>query len=633
MKFRYDINALRAIAVIGVILFHFKIPYFNGGFAGVDVFFVISGYLITRIIINSLEKQNFSFLEFYVKRIKRIVPALLVLITVITLLGFFVYFPKDYMTNERSAASSLLFVSNFLYWRTTNYFVQSTDNILIHTWSLSVEWQFYLVYPFFLYLSRNFLKSKKKYFLSFCLVTAIIFLGSDVYCIYHYNPAFYLLPSRSWEMMIGGVAFLSEGFINNLKYKKAIAYLGYSLILLSFLFINSDMLWPGVYTLLPVLATFCVIVANFNDFKLLKHKAIQFTGVISYSLYLWHWPLYVFAIYIGTQMNAINIIFIILLAFLLASVSYQYIESIKLDNKRMKLLGVLMALVVAGTITMSFIDINHIMFKPKALKIANYEADHVSQINKQFRTDVCFILVETKFKVFDKSDCLAIQLKKKNILLLGDSHAADLYGSLQSFLEKKNINLIQATVPGCYPISTPEGSAACQDLMNYMYNDYLKQNSNKLDGVIISCNWATHITGNNDKDWVLLKRTINYFAQRKIKIIIIGQNETYDISYPVIKAKEIQYNINIRQQYISALAYKINVFLKKNLNQYIDIYNATSIPPLSPDGAPYLLDGDHFTTYGADITVQKIFSDPLGVKFINSITNANQGLKYSMPAK
>jgi peptidoglycan/LPS O-acetylase OafA/YrhL len=625
MKFRYDINALRAIAVIGVILFHFKIPYFNGGFAGVDVFFVISGYLITRIIINSLEKQNFSFLEFYVKRIKRIVPALLVLITVITLVGFFFYFPMDYMTNERSAASSLLFVSNFLYWRTSNYFAQNTDNILIHTWSLSVEWQFYLVYPFFLYFLRNFLKNKKRFFLSFCLVTAIIFLGSDVYCIYHYNPAFYLLPSRSWEMMVGGVAFLSEGFINNLKYKKAIAYLGYSLILLSFLFINSDMLWPGVYTLLPVLATFCVIVANFNNFKLLNYKAIQFTGVISYSLYLWHWPLYVFAIYIGIQMNAINIIFIILLAFLLASVSYQYIESIKFDNKRMKLLGVLMALFVAGTITMSFIDINHIMFKPKALKIANYEADHISEEYKQFRMDVCFIPVETKFKVFDKSECLTIQLKKKNILLLGDSHAADLYESLQNFLEKKNINLIQATVPGCYPISTPEGSAACQDVMNYMYNDYLKQNSNKLDGVIISCNWIDHITGNNDKDWVLLKRTINYFTQRKIKIIIIGQNETYDISYPVIEAKEIQYNINIRQQYISAHTYKINVFLKKNLNQYIDIYNSTSIPPLSPGGAPYLLDGDHFTTYGADITVQKIFSDPLGARFINSITNTNQG--------
>lgn len=624
MKFRYDINALRAIAVLGVIFYHFKIPYFSGGFSGVDVFFVISGYLMSRIIISSIDKNVFSFQEFYGKRIKRIVPALLFLVFIITLLGFFFYFPKDYMINEKNAASSVLFLSNFFYWKTSNYFTEASNNILIHTWSLSVEWQFYLLYPVILYYFNKIVKSKKKYTLFFTITTVIIFLCSIAYSAHHNNAAFYLLPSRSWEMMIGGIAFLSESFITEFRYKKIGAFLGYGLILLCFLLLDSNRLWPGVYTLIPVLATFLVMVSNANSFKILKYKVVQFIGNISYSLYLWHWPVYVTALYLGIEMTIVNITVMVLVSILLAYISYRYIESIQFNtDKGMKLALALMVLLVAITATIGYVDLNHIMFKPKALKIANYKTDHEDEIRKQYREDVCFITFKTGFKGFNKTICLGSKAGKKNILLIGDSHAAHLYQSLQESLEKNNINITQATVAGCYPVSEPEGSQPCQDLMGYMYNDFIKYNPNKIDGVIISCNWIEHISCKNDKDWELLKSTINYFTRKNIKIILIGQSERYNVPYAFIKAKEEQFNINIRQQYIFKQGYSVNLFLKKNLEPYyVDIYNeGPIIPPLSPNDVPYMFDESHFTKYGADLTVQKIFANHLAKKFISSITN------------
>ena len=157
MKFRYDINALRALAVISVFLFHLKIPLFSGGFIGVDVFYTISGFLMSKIVIDGLQKNTFSIWDFYSKRIKRIVPALLFLIFMITSVGYFIFLPNDYKTNDVNAFSSLLFYSNFHYWKDSlNYFRQQADsNIFLHTWSLSVEWQFYMIYPLFLLVLKK----------------------------------------------------------------------------------------------------------------------------------------------------------------------------------------------------------------------------------------------------------------------------------------------------------------------------------------------------------------------------------------------------------------------------------------------------------------------------------------------
>ncbi|CAG5072036.1 hypothetical protein DYBT9623_03974 [Dyadobacter sp. CECT 9623] len=191
-EFRYDINALRALAVLGVVLFHYKVPYFQGGFSGVDIFFVISGYLMTRIIIRGLAKGNFSVIEFYSRRVKRILPGLLFLILCLTVINFFLYLPVDYSDFVKNAAASAVFYSNILYYKSDYFDASSENNMLLHTWSLSVEWQFYLILPLVLMLVNRFLKNDRRGYLAVFLIAAVlIFVGSLFATDYRPNASFY----------------------------------------------------------------------------------------------------------------------------------------------------------------------------------------------------------------------------------------------------------------------------------------------------------------------------------------------------------------------------------------------------------------------------------------------------------
>ena len=208
MYFRKDINGLRAIAVIGVMLFHFNASWMPGGFAGVDVFFVISGFLMTGIIFRGIEQENFSILKFYVARANRIIPALAVLCSVLLLFGWFYLTPLDYKNLGKHVGSSMGFLSNFIYWRESGYFdAASQEKWLLHTWSLSVEWQFYIIYPLVLVALRNFM-SLKAMKVAVLHGTVLGFIFCVIATFKWPDSAYYLLPARAWEMMIGGVAYL-----------------------------------------------------------------------------------------------------------------------------------------------------------------------------------------------------------------------------------------------------------------------------------------------------------------------------------------------------------------------------------------------------------------------------------------
>jgi len=232
MQFRKSINALRALAVLSVVLFHFQISGFAGGFVGVDVFFVISGFLMTGIIFKGLQAQNFSIINFYVSRARRIIPALVALCAALLIFGF-IYLPlDDYRETIRSIKSSLFFSSNFMFAKTGNYFdAPLHENWLLHTWSLSVEWQFYLVYPLILMgLHKLFGTQKTKISLIFL---AIASLATSIY-ISNTDPvfAFYMLPTRAWELIVGGLVFLYP-FHFNRRLGYACEGLGLAAILMS----------------------------------------------------------------------------------------------------------------------------------------------------------------------------------------------------------------------------------------------------------------------------------------------------------------------------------------------------------------------------------------------------------------
>ena len=328
-SFRNDINGLRAIAVIAVVLFHFNASWMPGGFSGVDVFFVISGFLMTGIIFRGIEQENFSILKFYVARANRIIPALAVLCLVLLVLGWFYLTPMEYRALGKHSASSIGFLSNFIYWTEAGYFdAASHEKWLLHTWSLSVEWQFYIIYPLILVAMRKFMSIDKiKLFILLGTVLGFIFC---VIATYKWpNPSYYLLPTRAWEMMIGGVAYLYPLTLQENR-KRFVEWIGLILIIGSYFLISAENFWPGYLAIFPVIGSFLIIQAHRNNSIITNNVVFQKLGAWSYSIYLWHWPLVViiytfslpdYYIYLGISLS-------VFFGFL----SYQYIEKIKFRN-------------------------------------------------------------------------------------------------------------------------------------------------------------------------------------------------------------------------------------------------------------------------------------------------------------
>lgn len=301
-SFRYDINGLRALAVIAVLIFHYNNDLLQGGFTGVDVFFVISGYLMTSIILGGLNNNSFSLFQFYKARAKRIVPALLVICLIISCIGYVLFEPMTYKLIGKHITASLIFISNIVYYNEAGYFeVNSQYKFLLHTWSLSVEWQFYIIYPIFLMalhriLNNNLLKI-------IILLTTIISLILSIY-LTSFNPnfAFYMLPTRMWELLVGSLAFLYPIALSKNK-KILIEILGVLIIIASFIKIPNTEPWSGYLLFIPVLGTYLCIVAD-NQKTLLQNTIVQKIGFISYSLYLTHWPIIVFYRTMNTPLHS-----------------------------------------------------------------------------------------------------------------------------------------------------------------------------------------------------------------------------------------------------------------------------------------------------------------------------------------
>lgn len=329
MNFRYDINGLRAIAVIAVVLFHFNLAWVPGGFAGVDVFFVISGFLMTSIIFRGLENDSFNLFKFYVDRANRIIPALAVLCLVLLVFGWFYLTSFSYRELGKHVVSSMGFLSNVIYWRESGYFdAASHEKWLLHTWSLSVEWQFYIIYPIVLITLKRFLslESLKRLIV---IGTVLGFGFSVIATIKWPNSAYYLLPTRAWEMMIGGVAFLYPWNISDAK-KKVSEVIGLLLILGSYAFVSSDIPWPGHFALIPVLGAYLMIIANQQSSLITNNVIFQFLGRWSYSIYLWHWPVVVY-LYCYEIYN--YEFFGFLISIMLGWVSYCFVERKRLNLK------------------------------------------------------------------------------------------------------------------------------------------------------------------------------------------------------------------------------------------------------------------------------------------------------------
>jgi peptidoglycan/LPS O-acetylase OafA/YrhL len=329
--YRADIDGLRAFAVISVVLFHFNIPGFSGGFCGVDVFFVISGFLITSIIQKQIDSGSFSLSDFYFRRIKRIFPALFCLVTVTTAFGLLLLRADELKSLGKSIIYLMGLSSNIMFCKRSGYFDVAAESMpLLHTWSLSIEEGFYVLFPIFLLAHKRFLRIPLLLSIGFCLITSFIYCQTLLKD--RPNEAFYLLPSRSWELLAG--AILSQGFppttisivLRNLASIVGISFIGMSV----FCFGNSTP-FPGFSALLPVSGTVLVIYGGSTKEsiinKVLAFRPLVFLGLNSYSIYLWHWPILFFTrVLVHRELAPLESIGLFISTLLVSFLSFHFVE-------------------------------------------------------------------------------------------------------------------------------------------------------------------------------------------------------------------------------------------------------------------------------------------------------------------
>lgn len=331
MRYRADIDGLRALAVVPVVLFHAGVYPFSGGFVGVDIFFVISGYLIASLIVTDIKRGQFSIVRFYERRVRRILPALFVVLLFSAVAAWLLLLPHQFDAFAQSLTATALFVSNVLFWREISYFAApAIGKPLLHTWSLAVEEQFYIVFPLFLFVVHRWLKEKW----AVCLLP--VALGSfalSVWAVAHKpSAAFYLAPTRAWELLLGSL--LAVGAIPQVKNRlwgETGGAVGLGLIAWGMFTLSDLSPFPGLNALYPAIGAALVIHSATNHetatSKLLALRPMVFVGLISYSLYLWHWPLLVFAqVAEIDRLTPWQSAVIIFLSLALAVLSWRFVE-------------------------------------------------------------------------------------------------------------------------------------------------------------------------------------------------------------------------------------------------------------------------------------------------------------------
>lgn len=348
--YRPEIDGLRALAIIPVVLFHAGIFGFAGGFVGVDIFFVISGFLITSILLRELRAGTFSFMNFWERRIRRIFPALFVVLMVTAAITYALpLFPQDFMEFAKSLFAQSLFISNLFFMRKEGYFAAPSETApLLHTWTLSVEEQFYILLPVLLFLLWKFFKAKIVPTLfvfvifSFVLSVYLVNLFPGDYFTAPYLPdvwrgalnqtvGFYMLPTRAWELMVGALLAASAFAIHSKKVAEVGSMVGVFAIAYAVTQYSAAIQFPGVAALLPVMGAALIIASNTHMQtrvgRMLSWPGLVWVGLISYSLYLWHWPVFVYAKILFPEENVVLTFALILLSVILAWATYKFIET------------------------------------------------------------------------------------------------------------------------------------------------------------------------------------------------------------------------------------------------------------------------------------------------------------------
>jgi peptidoglycan/LPS O-acetylase OafA/YrhL len=446
LRYRADIDGLRALAVLAVILFHTFPNALPGGFVGVDIFFVISGYLITQIILEDLDSGNFTAASFYTRRVRRIFPALIIVLIATFAFGWHYFLPMELASLGKNILASALFSANLMLLSEVGYFdVAAHLKPLLHLWSLGIEEQFYLVWPLLLWSLP-----RKRLLLATSIILSASFMLNIAMIAHHPSETFYLPFTRAWELMAG--AALAQTSRKDERHHDLLAAVGIAAIAFSFFLINTKTLFPGWAAAVPVVGTVFLIRSDgsFLNRVALSNRAAVNIGVISYPLYLWHWPLLVFAELLKfKRLTDLERGLLIALAFFLAWLTYKFVERpVRFGRIRSAkpLVACMAALAVAAL--------------APALGYGPTLPDRISRLitvlnpMEGWRVGECMLLDDAKVEF--SPNC--VDQKHPLVAIWGDSTASALVPGFRSLQDWRNFGIAQFTVSSCPPLLIRSGS-------------------------------------------------------------------------------------------------------------------------------------------------------------------------------
>lgn len=474
-----EIDGLRALSVIAIILFHLGITTFQGGFIGVDIFFVISGFLITRIIASDLASGQFSFRDFYIRRGTRILPALIATILLVLPVAIYLQHPAELVHTAQESIYALFSLSNIFYLTESSYWaVEAERYALLHTWSLGVEEQFYLVFPLLLMVAHRILGGRGALY----LLIGIAILGivsSELMIRINATAAFYFAPLRFYEFAIGGLVALLPSvtmFQKNHWVSGTITATGLAVILFACIVFNSFLPFPGTLILIPILGAVLVLLAGASPIArvALINPLMSWIGKISYSLYLVHWPIIVFyRDYFGASLSFSDLAVLCLAILLAGALLNRFVERkyrLARDSKTTSS-GVSARAVLVGTAVAALLIIvaSAALISSKGWP-SRMPAGAQSLLDINLLRDMVIRkkLFEKNCKPSGEIFCGKRQPDETNILLLGDSRALDIYIALQTAYP--NTNIMASYAMGCAPVFSREAAFSIYYPNCYQFN-------------------------------------------------------------------------------------------------------------------------------------------------------------------
>jgi peptidoglycan/LPS O-acetylase OafA/YrhL len=581
-KYRPDIDGLRAIAVLSVLVFHVFPEWMPGGFIGVDVFFVISGYLISTIIFENVAQDRFSFKEFYIRRINRIFPALFLVLLASYVFGWFNLLADDFAQLGKHIAGGAGFISNLLLWNESGYFDKAAEvKPLLHLWSLGIEEQFYIFWPIFIYWISRW---PKRVLPAIVIVAGLSFILNVVFISSFPVATFYSPLSRFWELLLGSLLAYWTLYSPAAKQisetsKNVASVIGLGLIIFAVCILNQKSLFPGWWALLPTIGAALLIAAGpmaWCNRHILSTRVMVWIGLISFPLYLWHWPLLALArLQEGDTVPVKDRAILVAISIVLAWLTYRFIEKPIRFNERyrtQKNVALVILMILVGYLGFNCFDRKGIEFRHKFFikQISTYTFDKVAEQRQR----TCFLMdAGDDLSHFSRS-CIHDDRPFK-LVLWGDSHGGSIYPGF-SELERQNdqVSVTQFTAAGCGGlIPTEEQGPFCQAANILALKEILRIKPNL---VVVYKAWHPHY-------FPLVKPTLEKLQAANIRVLVIGPTPRWSDDLPRMVYRYWKKHQTLPNEYDTEdLAQNIKILATNDLQELKKDFKKKDLPfPIS----------------------------------------------------